>query len=57
MLMGKGGVVGHVFRERPKRRHLDMVRRGSVEGLISPVLHVRVDRSEEPFRVRDSFRY
>ena len=57
VFMGERGIVRHVFHERCKRRHLNVIRSGCIERLIPTVPNVRADRLKECVRMVDSFRH
>jgi hypothetical protein len=54
VLVGERGVVGHVLGERSERRHLNVIGRGRVEGLVSAVAQVGPDGLKETLSVCDA---
>src|SRR5712692_7949619 len=55
MLMGKGRVIEYAFDEGLEGRHLNVIRCGRVESLISAMPKVRPDAAKERLSVRDAF--
>src|SRR5216684_3696505 len=51
MLMRQRRVVGDIFFERLKRRHLNVILRRPIVGLVSTVAEIGADVTEEPFGV------
>src|SRR2546422_739069 len=56
VLMGKRRVVRDVFLERLKRRHLNVILRRPIVGLVATVAEIGANVTEERFGVLDSLK-